>query len=280
MHRRQFLTAATAVPLLGAGVTGAIAAPAANLWEYWTAHDPQSPIAVDHTSWQRFLSRYVMPSRDGIHRIAYRAVPTADRDALKAYLDDLATVRATGLTRDEQFAYWVNLYNALTIDTVLAHYPVDSIRDIDISPGLFANGPWGRTLIEIEGRPISLDDIEHRILRPIWRDPRIHYAVNCAALGCPNLAMTAYTAAGKERLLTDSASAFVNHDRGSMIADGALRVSSIYAWFDEDFGGSDAGIIAHLKQHARGVRALGLEAQTRIAGHAYDWRLNDKAGTP
>ena len=163
--------------------------------------------------------------------------------------------------------------------SVLAHYPVDSIRDIDISPGLFANGPWGRTLIEIEGRPISLDDIEHRILRPIWRDPRIHYAVNCAALGCPNLAMTAYTATGKERLLMDSASAFVNHDRGSMIADGKLKVSSIYDWFDEDFGGSDAGVIAHLRQHAIGVRALGLETQTRIAGHAYDWRLNDKAGT-
>jgi Protein of unknown function, DUF547 len=87
---------------------------------------------------------------------------------------------------------------------------VASIRDIAISPGLFSVGPWGRKLIEVEGEPLSLDDIEHRILRPIWRDPRLHYAVNCAALGCPNLRSSAFTAANADILLETAASDYVN----------------------------------------------------------------------
>ncbi len=278
MHRRHFLTLAAAVPLVGMGTRAAVAAPSADLWDYWSAHDPQSPKSVDHGRWDRFLKRYVMPSPDGIYRVAYGAVLQADRDALKAYLNDMAMVKATMLGRDEQFAYWANLYNALTVEVVLEHYPVDSIRDIDISPGLFSDGPWGKALIEIEGEAVSLDDIEHRILRPIWRDPRIHYAVNCASIGCPNLAMTAFTAANTEGLLNAGASAYVNHDRGHRIEGGALRVSSIYEWFDEDFGGNDAGVIAHLKQHAKGARSLALASKTKVSGHYYDWRLNDKAG--
>lgn len=280
MRRRQLLTMAASLPLMATGSSIAAAAPAANLWDRWTAHDPQSRKAVDHTRWNRFLARYVATSQDGINRIAYQAIRIADREMLKSYLADLAMVRATMLARDEQFAYWVNLYNALTIDVVLEHYPVDSIRDIDISPGLFADGPWGKALIEVEDVPVSLDDIEHRILRPIWRDPRIHYAVNCAATGCPNLAPMAYTASSIERLLAEGASAFVNHDRGCRIEDGELRVSSIYRWFAEDFGGKDAGVIAHLRQHAKGSRIPMLESISRIAGHSYDWRLNEKAPMP
>ncbi len=277
MHRRHFLTLAAAVPLVGAGTSAAIAGPAADLWEHWSGHDPQSRKTVDHGRWQDFLTRYVMPSRDGINRVAYGAVRPGDRDALKAYLGDMAMVKPTMLARDEQFAYWVNLYNALTVDVILDHYPVDSIRDIDISPGLFANGPWGRELLEVEGRAVTLDDIEHRILRPVWQEPRIHYAVNCAALGCPNLSTTAFTAANTESLLAEGAAAYVNHDRGHRIQNGLLRVSSIYNWFEEDFGGSDAGVIAHLKQHARAPRREALASKTKVASHFYDWSLNDKA---
>lgn len=279
MRRRHVLTLASAIPLLGMAAPIA-AAPAADLWEYWSSHDPQSRETVDHASWSRFLSRYVMPSGDGINRVAYGTVRPADRAMLSAYLADLALVQVTGLSRGEQFAYWVNLYNALTVDVVLEHYPVDSIRDIDISPGLFANGPWGKALFEVEGAPVSLDDIEHRILRPVWRDPRIHYAVNCAAVGCPNLSPTAYTADTSERLLAEGATAYVNHDRGCRFENGKLHVSSIYRWFKEDFGGDDSGVIAHLKQHAKGERAQMLESKTRIAGHGYDWRLNDKTTMP
>ena len=278
MDRRHFLTLAAAIPMIGAGNTAAKAAPTPDLWDHWTAEDAKSRKTVDHGPWQEFLDDYVMPSADGINYVAYGSVQGRDRDRLRRYVGDLARINPAMLSRDEQFAYWVNLYNALTIDVVLEHYPVESIRDIDISPGIFSSGPWGKALVEIDGQAVTLDDIEHRILRPIWRDPRIHYAVNCASIGCPNLARSAFTAANAERLMDEGAEAYVNHDRGHRIANGRLRVSSIYEWFDEDFGGNDAGVIDHLKQHAKAPRRQALAGKTKVAGHSYDWSLNDIAG--
>ena len=161
---------------------------------------------------------------------------------------------------------------------VLDHYPVDGIRDIDISPGLFADGPWDKKLVEIEGEAVSLNDIEHRILRPVWRDPRIHYAVNCAAIGCPNLQPTAYTAANTDALLDEAARAYVNHPRGARVEDGKLIVSSIYVWFQDDFGGDNAGVIHHLTRHADAGLRTQLSGVASIYTHHYDWLLNDTAG--
>ncbi|WP_193172942.1 DUF547 domain-containing protein [Nisaea nitritireducens] len=250
------------------------AAPKAALWDVWAAHDPASAIAVDHAGWDRFLGQYVRPGSDGVNRVAYDEVTTADRKALDGYIDALAAVPVRSLSQAEQLPLWVNLYNALTVRVVLEHYPVASIRDIDISPGFFADGPWGKKLVTVEGEAVSLDDIEHRILRPIWSDPRIHYAVNCASLGCPNLHTRAMTAENAEAFLEEAAIAFINHPRGARIEDGKLYVSSIYDWFDVDFGGNDAGVIAHLKAYAQGELAGALTGVSRIADDSYDWRLN------
>ncbi|MEP3115193.1 DUF547 domain-containing protein [Nisaea sp.] len=250
------------------------AAPKAALWDIWEAHDPGSTIVLDHMAWDRFLEHHVRPGSDGINRVAYDEVTAADRKALDGYIGALAAMPVGSLSRAAQQAFWVNLYNALTVRVVLEHYPVASIRDIDISPGFFADGPWGKKLVTVESEELSLDDIEHRILRPIWRDPRIHYAVNCASLGCPNLHTRAMTAENAEAFLEDAARAFINHPRGARIEDGDLRVSSIYAWFEADFGGDDAGVIAHLRDYANGELAAGLSGVSRIAGDDYDWRLN------
>ena len=145
----------------------------------------------------------------------------------------------SSLNRGEQLAYWINFYNALTVQVILDHYPTDSILDIKISPGFFSIGPWDKKLVTVEGEELSLNDMEHRILRPIWRDPRIHYGVNCASIGCPNLLTTAYTADNVDGLLTENAVAYVNHPRGASLQNGALTVSSIYDWFEEDFGGNE-----------------------------------------
>jgi hypothetical protein len=154
-------------------------------------------------------------------------------------------------------------------------YPVASIRDIDISPDWFSNGPWNAKLRAIEGEAVSLNDIEHRILRPIWRDPRIHYGVNCASIGCPNLRAQAFTAANAEALLASGARDYVNHPRGARIEDGRLIVSSAYVWFAEDFGGDDAGVIAHLRRYARPELRAALAEVDEIGDFVYDWRLND-----
>jgi hypothetical protein len=251
-----------------------LAAPRAELWERWAASKP-SKVAIDHSAWNEFLARHVQEGKDGINRIAYAKVGAADRKALAAYLERLQAVTIRKFSRDEQRAYWINLYNAATVDVVLAHYPVESILKIDISPGLFAKGPWKKKLLKVEGEGVSLDDIEHRILRPIWKDPRTHYAVNCASLGCPNLQPRAYTAGNMDELLDAGARAYVNHERGARVEGGRLTVSSIYVWFEGDFGGGDAGVIEHLRQYAGPALKKQLAEVRRIGAHAYDWTLND-----
>lgn len=250
------------------------AAPAADLWPRWLAHDPDATHTIDHSPWAQFLSRYLVQGEDGINRMRYGAVNGADRQALAAYIDGLAALPISRYSRDEQFAYWANLYNALTVRVILAHYPVDSVRDINISPGLFTRGPWGARLVTIEGQAVSLDDIEHRIMRPIWQDPRIHYMVNCAALGCPNLAPEPYLPDRLEAMLDQAARAFVNHPRGARMTGGGLRLSSIYRWYREDFGDSDAAVLGHLRVYAEGALARALQTVTAIDGHDYDWTLN------
>ena len=277
IDRRCFLAGAAAL----GGVAAArpaqaqlFDAPRPDLWERWVAHAAGAAGTIDHRAWDGVLAVHLRPDTDGINRFDYAAA-LADRAGIDGYVRALAATPISRFDRAEQFAYWVNLYNALTIQVVLDHYPVATIRDIDISPGLFANGPWGADLVEVEGEALTLDDIEHRILRPIWQDPRIHYAVNCAALGCPNLQPVAFTGANTESLLDAGARAFVNHARGARVGRNGLFVSSIYVWFDEDFGGTDAGVIAHLRGYAQPALAAGLAGVDRIDDDGYDWDLNN-----
>ena len=251
------------------------AAPSADLWPRWQQHDPDSSRSVDHQPWTDWLNGQVQVGDDGIHRIAYGRVSASARKQLQDYLAALQAEPVSQLNRREQWAYWINLYNAATVEVVLAHYPVDSIRDIDISPGFFANGPWGKALLEVEGVALSLNDVEHRILRPIWQDPRIHYAVNCASLGCPNLAREAYTADRLDSQLNAAARAFINHPRGARVENGELTVSSIYAWFESDFDDSEAAVVRHLQRYAGPDLKRLLGARTGIDDDDYDWRLND-----
>jgi len=250
-------------------------APDAEPWSRWEAHAPASTLAVDHAPWQTLLDRY-LEDRPGPNLFRYGAVTNADRAALAAYIDALAGVEVAALSRPAQFAYWVNLYNALTVGVILDHYPVDSIKDIDISPGLFSDGPWGAELVTVDGVALSLNDIEHRILRPIWADPRIHYAVNCAAIGCPDLQPDAFAADRLEPMLEVAARAFVNDPRAVRFEDGRLIVSSIYDWFHEDFGANDTDLLAHLKRYAAPDLMARLGAADAIAGARYDWALNAK----
>ncbi len=263
-----------ALPLAGFASIEALFAPKAELWARWTAHDPSSKATIDHTAWSAFLARYVTTDAHGVNRVAYARVTAADRDALRRYVARLSQVPISRYDRPEQLAYWINLYNALTVRVVLDHYPVASIRDIDISPGLFADGPWGAELVTVDGQALTLNDIEHRILRPIWRDPRIHYAVNCASLGCPNLAREAYSAATLDRMLDAAARAYVNSPRGVRVGQDGLIVSSLYIWFEADFGGNDAAVIDHLRRYADPPLRDALQGRTEIDGHAYDWSLN------
>lgn len=274
---RALVLSVLAFPLAGISTIETLFAPSKDLWARWDAHQASAARVIDHQKWDEFLQRQVRKGDDGVNRVAYGQVGPADQDLLKDYLAKLSAIPIARFSRDEQRAFWINLYNALTLKLVLDHYPVVSIRDIDISPGLFADGPWDKKLIAVEDEPLSLNDIEHRILRPIWDDPRIHYAVNCASLGCPNLQDRAFTGANAEALLDQSAVDYINSARGTWLTAEGLSVSSIYAWFPEDFGGSDKGTLAHLRRYASPDLKERLEGIEKIADHGYDWRLNDAA---
>lgn len=260
--------------LLTLWLSPAAAEPDARPWPKWAAHDETSVAVIDHAAWDAFLRRHVVRGPDGINRVNYGDVFRAEQDALRSDVARLAALPIDRYSRREQLAFWIDLYNALTVTVVLDHYPVPSIRKIGISPGLFSVGPWGKKLVTIEGEALSLDDIEHRILRPIWHDPRIHYAVNCASLGCPNLQAEAFTAENTEALLERAAHDYINHPRGASVIDGTLIVS-IYVWYRSDFGGSDQGVIEHLRRYAAPALAAGLAHVDRIASDRYDWSLND-----
>ncbi len=257
------------------------AAPKAELWSIWQKSDPTSKQKIDHSVWDGFLKKFlVAPHPSGINRVRYQAVGDEDRKALKGYLQMLQSLPISNYNRTEQKAYWINLYNALTVDLIISRYPVASIRDINISPGWFVRGPWGAKLLTIEGDKLSLDDIEHRVLRPIWKDNRVHYAVNCASLGCPNLQPVAYTAENTESLLERGAREYINHPRGVAIKNGKLLVSSIYVWFQEDFGGSAEGLMKHWRKYANGPLIEALKDYSGGLDHDYDWRLNVVDSSP
>jgi hypothetical protein len=256
-------------------VVPSAAGPSADPWSFWEANDPGSKILVDHNPWDLFLKKYLVTNHPSdINRVRYASVTQEDRSALDDYIRHLQQVAVTRLPRDEQKAYWINLYNALTMKVVLDHYPVKSIRDINISPGIISRGPWGAKLLTIQGQKVSLDDIEHRILRPLWKDNRVHYAVNCASLGCPSLQPEAYTAQNTEALLGKGAQEYVNHARGVSVTRDRLYLSGIYKWFQTDFGGSEESVVHHLQRYAMPELAEKLKNFKGKVSYDYDWRIN------
>jgi len=280
--RRTFLCGGLALAASSIASRSAKSAPGPQLWQKWAANDPASRVVVDHQAWGNFLRRYLVEEPDGINRLRYGEVSVVDRQALGGYVDDMSKVAVPTLKPAEQFAYWINLYNALTVKTVLDHYPVKSIRDISLGGSFLPNfitggGPWQAKLVQIEGDEVALDDIEHRILRPLLKDNRIHYAVNCASIGCPTLMPTSFTAANLQTMLDRAVRLYVNHPRGVRVEGGGIAVSSIYRWYQEDFGGDWQGVLAHLRRYANPATTQMLAPFETIKVDSYDWQLNDAA---
>jgi hypothetical protein len=229
-------------------------------------------------SWDSLLAKYVRTGGDSLNRVDYAGwkANAVDMTALNAVVTAFAAMPVSSLPKPEQFCVWANLYNALTIQVVLGRYPVRSIRDIKSNP--LALGPWKDKRITVQGARLSLDDIEHNILRKQWREPRVHYSVNCASVGCPNLGRRGWRSESLEADLTIAARAFINSPRGVRVSSpGQVRVSSIYQWFKADFGNTDAGVLAHFRQYAAAPLAAQL-ANARIVGNDYDWSINAASG--
>jgi hypothetical protein len=174
----------------------------------------------------------------------------------------------SGLDRLQRLAFYINAYNYYAIKIVVDNWPVESIRDI----GTFFSPVWKKTAGSINHQNVTLDQIEHAILRPMG-EPRIHFAIVCSSNSCPDIRLEIYSADQLNRQLTDQVKSFIaNKGKGVCIVDGELHVSSIFKWFEEDFDNS-GGVIAFISKHAPRYSKFSSFDTLR-----YDWRLNDTSG--
>lgn len=237
----------------------------------------EAPAGTGLALWQDFLTKYVdTTAADHINRIRYASVTLADREGLESFLRFQQSEKVSALTRAEQKAFWINLYNADIIAVTLRHYPLKSIMDIKGEGTKGKGGPFDDKSLVVEGDTLSLNDIETRILRQGWRDNRIHFALNCASIGCPNLAAQAFTVDNIDRLMNKGAHAYLGVPRGATFEGPVLRLSSIFDWYREDFGGkSDAVVLGILANYADPKMKTRLQSYTGKIAYRYDWSLND-----
>jgi hypothetical protein len=238
-----------------------------------------------HDLWDSLLDRFVHPENNGrASRVDYAALK-GQRQELKAYLDSLAVVTRSDFdswSQDEQLAFLINAYNAWTVELILSEYPgIDSIRDIGFLPG----APWRKDIVFLFGQQVSLDDVEHGMIRgwDRYQEPRIHFAVNCAAVGCPALSNEAYTGARLQTQLERNTRLFLE-DRSRNYVDGSrLMVSPIFRWYGEDFERGWMGydsVAEFLSAYAAALGLTDAQEQRLINGDLgirfarYDWRLN------
>ena len=220
---------------------------------------------VDHGIFGELLARH---NREGW--VDYAGFKR-DEQRLDEYLDILAEANPEALPPGEQFAFYINAYNAWTIKLILTAYPgIESIKDLG---GLFKS-PWKIKFVRLDGRSVTLDHIEHDILRPRFRDPRVHFAINCASQGCPPLQEEPFAAQRLETQLDTAARRFVNDRRFNRLEGNTLHVSSIFKWFREDFAND---IVGFFRKYAAGELKSALDANPGaidVRYLDYDWSLN------
>jgi hypothetical protein len=238
---------------------------------FWQQSNEDNTDIIDHSQWQRILDNYLISDSEDTYQFKYGSVSDKDKNLLDQYIDSMQGIDPRQYDSEEQFAFWINLYNALTIKVVLDAYPVSSIREIG---SVINMGPWDDKYLEMQGQELSLNNIEHAILRPIFADNRVHYAVNCASIGCPNLSPHAYTSDNLEDQLEEAATAFINSSKGVTFKENKMVLSSIYNWFVVDFGGDQESLIEHLLEYANEPLEDKLLEFDGDIDYQYDWQLN------
>jgi hypothetical protein len=219
----------------------------------------------DHQNFGELLVKY---NRKGV--VDYAGFKK-EETRLDAYLDELAKIKPDTLSRNDRFAFYANAYNAWTIKLILSGYPgVESIKDL----GSFFKSPWKKEFVRIGGRIITLDSIEHDILRPQFKDPRVHVAVNCASKSCPSLWGEPFIGNRLDAQLNAATRAFINNPKFNRIENNTLYVSRIFKWFSEDFNDD---IIGFFEQYASGELKNTITARRsslEVEYLDYDWSLN------
>jgi hypothetical protein len=231
------------------------------------AEGGEANITVDHGLFDELLKTHV---KNGV--VSYSGFQT-DRQKLDRYLKILESVQIKNLSKNEEFAFYINAYNAWTIKLILSGYPgLKSIKDL----GSVFKSPWKKKICRLNGDVISLDDIEHNILRPKFKDPRVHFAINCASKGCPKLLSEAYRGDSLEHQLTFVTSRFVNDPHMNRMQGNTLVVSKIFKWFAEDFGKDIPGFFLQYALPDLKKKLQKAGQKITIDYLDYDWSLNGK----
>lgn len=211
----------------------------------------------DHSAWNALLQKHV--SKKGL--VNYEGFK-ADRKALLQYITDLGknTPNKTW-TKNETLAYWINAYNALTIDLILQHYPIKSIKDI--------NKPWDKRLWKLGKKWYDLNEIEHEILRKM-SEPRVHFAIVCASFSCPKLQNTAFKSENLNNQLTRATKEFLNDSNRNELSKNNIKLSKIFQWFSEDFK-QNGSLIDFLNQYSD----IKISDKAKKQFKDYNWDLNE-----
>jgi len=224
-----------------------------------------------HVKWSKILKEH---TKKEVNQVSfnYDKLKKAPKE-LKSYLKDLEAVKKDqfkSFTRDQKLAFWINAYNAYTIKIIIDNYPVKSI--FEIKSNFFTKGPWKKDFINLLGKEMSLDDIEHGTIRKQFKEPRIHFAVNCASIGCPSLLQEAFVANKLESQFQSASDNFLNNKLKNFVKGNTLHLSKIFKWYGDDFkqykGAHDKGFVNYI------VKELKLEGKYTYTIEDYDWKLN------
>ena len=228
-----------------------------------------APAAVDHSAYDRLLKKYV--NAKGF--VNYKGLK-ADEAALNQYLAQLSkNPPAANASKPEQMAFWINAYNAFTLRLILNHYPLKSIKDIGAKIQIpLVSTPWAIKFFSIGGEKMSLDNIEHGILRKKFDDPRVHFALVCASVSCPALRTEAYTAARLESQLEDQGRDFLNNPAKNNISKSKAQLSKYFDWYKGDWTTNGQSVVKWVNRYS----AVKIDAQTPVSYLVYNWNLNEQ----
>ena len=253
--------------VIGLVAAGVYAAPKSEMIEFWNDYEPDSALKMNHSAWDEILKKYVVTDHpSGVNRFRYDDVTAEDKAAVEAYLTYLQSRDPRQLNHHRKKAYWMNFYNAAIVSIVLTEQPEDTIRDV--------GRIWTKKRFVVTRQEMSLNDIEHGVIRPFYNDPRVHFGFTPATIGSGNILPMAFTGQNVEELLDLNTRAFfANSERGMLIQGRTLRISSIFKWYKDDFGGTNGSVRTFIKKHVPQEVADAIDQTTRVS-YQYSWSLN------
>ena len=233
-------------------LTGACARP---------ADGEMQPPAFSHAAWDQLLQKHVSAAG----KVDYRGFKQ-DISALQAYLDLLSNhPPQSDWSRNQRLAYWINVYNAFTVKLIVDNYPTTSITALE------GGKPWNKRWIRIGDKTYTLDEVENAVIRKQFAEPRIHFAVNCASISCPELLNSAYTAEKLEQQLETQTRKYINKPLHNRLSASQPQVSQLFEWYADDFKQKDGSVIAFINRYA----ATRINENATLAFRPYDWNLNE-----